>query len=118
MELVKMTKSSETEKHDLSKAKFLVSFISLMAPDANGYSQAAEKMMQAVQSAPGFIAVYSAREEAGIGITNSYWRSLEAIADWKADSTHQKIQNKGKTHWYDWYQLQVCEIIRSCGSET
>ncbi len=101
---------------DISEAKYIVSFISLMSPDTKGYAQAADKMMDAVQSQPGFIAVYSARNEDGIGITNSYWSSLEAIKDWKADRAHSAIQEKGKAVWYQWYQLQICEIVRSYGS--
>jgi heme-degrading monooxygenase HmoA len=112
-----MTKSLEASKQDLSKAKYIVSFISLMSAETKGYAQAADQMMSAVQSQPGFIAAYSARNEEGVGITNSYWSSLEAIAAWRADGPHQAIQNKGKTVWYQWYQLQVCEIVKNYGSD-
>lgn len=108
-----MTKITEFGKQDLSKAKYIVSFISVMSQDSIGYARAADQMMEAVKSQPGFIAVYSARDEKGVGITNSYWSSLQAIADWKADKAHQAIQKKGKSDWYEWYQLQVCEIIKS-----
>jgi heme-degrading monooxygenase HmoA len=98
---------------DLSKAKYLVSFISLMSDKTTGYDRAAEQMINAVQAEPGFVAVYSARNEQGVGITNSYWSSLEAISKWKANQAHQAIQAKGKSTWYAWYQLQVSEIVRS-----
>ncbi len=111
-----MAKSLDFGKQDLSKAKYIVSFISLMSPDTKGYARAADHMMEAVQSQPGFIGVYTARNEEGIGITNSYWSSLDAIKGWKADKAHQAIQNKGKTVWYQWYQLQVCEIVKNYGS--
>jgi heme-degrading monooxygenase HmoA len=107
-----MTNSIGKLQQDLSEANYLVSFISLMSPSTAGYIKAAEQMMAAVQSQDGFIAVYSARNEEGIGITNSYWSSLEAIEKWKAEPTHSKIQQKGKQRWYQWYQLQVCEILR------
>jgi heme-degrading monooxygenase HmoA len=71
------------------------------------------QMMNAVKSQPGFIAVYSAKNDDGLGMTNSYWSSLDAIAAWKENSAHQVIQQKGQSTWYAWYQLQVCEIIRS-----
>jgi len=111
--LVKMTKEANHGKQDLSKAKYIVSFISLKSENANGYSEAADHMMQSVQSQTGFIAAYSAREGDGIGITNSYWSSLEAISAWKTDQTHQAIQEKGKRHWYQWYQIQVSEIVKN-----
>jgi len=108
-----MTNNQEIGKQDISQAKYIVSFISLISPNAIGYSRAADQMMAAVQSQSGFIAAYSARSEEGVGITNSYWLSLDAIKDWKADKAHQAIQKKGKEDWYQWYQLQVCEIVKS-----
>ncbi|MDQ7049964.1 MAG: antibiotic biosynthesis monooxygenase [Enterobacterales bacterium] len=97
---------------DLSQANYLVSFISVMSGETSGYRQAAIQMLEAVHKQSGFIAAYSARETDGIGITNSYWRDIEAIEAWKNDTAHRAIQNKGKTQWYQWFQLQVCEIIR------
>ena len=110
-----MTKDLDIGKQDLSQAKFIVSFISMMSPDTKGYTRAADQRMSAVHFQPGFIAVYTARNDEGIGITNSYWSSLEAIKGWKADKAHQAIQNKGKSQWYQWYQLQVCEIVKNYG---
>ena len=108
-----MTKESRLSKQNLNDAKYVVSFTSLKAVDDKGYAQAADQMMQAVQSQKGFIAAYSAREKDGIGITNSYWSSLEAISAWKKDQAHQAIQKKGKQHWYQWYQVQVSEIVKN-----
>lgn len=104
---------TKPRKENLSQARFMVSFISLLSNETEGYEQAAEQMMNEVSKQPGFIAVYSARNEKGIGITNSYWSSIDAIAKWKSHSAHQATQKKGKTDWYQWYQLQVCEIQRS-----
>lgn len=69
------------------------------------------------KSQAGFVAVYSARNEDGVGITNSYWSSIEAISAWKENSGHQVIQQKGKLFWYAWYQLQICEISRSYAND-
>jgi len=105
--------SGKQGMQDLSRAKFIVSFISLLNSEAAGYAQAADKMVKAVEKEAGFVAVYSARNKEGVGITVSYWSSVEAIAQWKANKAHKVIQAKGKSEWYDWYQLQVCEIVRS-----
>jgi len=100
-------------RENLSKAKYIVSFISVLSPSSAGYDKAADQMMQAVQNQIGFVAVYSARDNNGVGITLSYWTNLDAISSWKNNNTHQAIQRKGKTQWYDWYQLQVSEIVRT-----
>ncbi len=112
-----MTKLSQAHqssqlKLDLSEARYLVAFISRLKPESNGYQEAAEQMIEAVKQQPGFVAAYSAREIDSVGITNSYWRDIEAIEAWKNEPSHQRIQQQGKQHWYHWYQLQVCEIIR------
>jgi len=108
-----MTKNTAPEKHALDQAKYLVSFISLLSDNTESYAKAAEEMMNAVNSQPGFITAYSARNENGVGITNSYWTDLEAISNWKAETAHQKIQKQGKRVWYEWYQVQISEIVRS-----
>jgi heme-degrading monooxygenase HmoA len=35
-----------------------------------------------------------------LGITVSYWKSLEAIKSWKENSAHKIAQEKGKQEWY------------------
>jgi len=106
-----------TSKQDLTGANFIVSFISVLPKNAPGYAKAADQMMTAVKHQQGFVGVYSARDEDGIGITLSYWSSLDAIIQWKANKAHSAIQQRGKSEWYDWYQLQVCEILRIADGE-
>jgi len=110
--IINVSKKRDIGKQDLSKAKYLVSFISAKSQDAVGYAQAAEQMIKAVQSQAGFVAAYSARDQGGVGITNSYWTSVDAISDWKKDKAHTIVQERGKKHWYQWYQVQVSEIVR------
>jgi len=112
-EIINVSKKRDIGKQDLASAKYIVSFISLKPQSAEGYVEAAEQMIRAVQSQPGFVAAYSAREPSGVGITNSYWTSLDAISAWKSDKDHRTIQEKGKKNWYQWYQVQVSEIVRS-----
>ena len=99
-------------QENLSRAKYIVSFISVLSPDSTGYEDAANQMMETVQNQLGFVAAYSARNADGVGITISYWTNLEAVTGWKKNKAHQAIQKKGKNQWYDWYQLQVSEIVR------
>lgn len=43
-------------------------------------------------------------------LTLSYWPSLEHIARWKSDPTHQSAQQWGRQYWYHEYSIQVAEI--------
>jgi heme-degrading monooxygenase HmoA len=56
---------------------YAVIFTSTRSKIEEGYAEMAEKMEQLAKQQPGFIGVESARNE--IGITVSYWKSLEAI---------------------------------------
>ena len=48
----------------------------------------ADKMVELAKKQPGFLGVESARNE--VGITVSYWKSLEAIQMWKANMDHKE----------------------------
>lgn len=45
-------------------------------------------------------------------ITISYWSDLESIKKWKEKSIHQKAQIKGRSEWYQGYELVVSEILK------
>jgi heme-degrading monooxygenase HmoA len=47
----------------------------------------AERMAELAAQQPGYLGMESARE--GLGITVSYWESLEAIRNWKQNAEHQ-----------------------------
>ena len=59
---------------------YAVIFTSIKKENAEGYASMAERMVELAQQQPGFLGVESARQE--IGITVSYWKSLEAIKQW------------------------------------
>lgn len=45
-------------------------------------------------------------------IAISYWDSLEQIRSWKSDAEHLVAQGKAKQKWYQYYTVQVVEILR------
>ncbi len=59
---------------------YAVIFTSARTDGENGYGEMAEKMFELAR-AEGFLGVESAREN--VGITVSYWATLEDIANWK-----------------------------------
>nr|WP_279169479.1 antibiotic biosynthesis monooxygenase [Providencia huaxiensis] len=70
----------------------------------------ANRMMELAQQQPGFIGIESARDE--IGITVSYWKSLEAIQAWKNNAEHLVAQQLGKEKWYEWFTTRIAKIER------
>ena len=75
------------------------------------YSRAAERMRQLAEQQPGFVDIKSA-SEGDTEITISYWQSLEAINNWKANSEHLQAQQLGREKWYSRYTVQVVKVER------
>lgn len=80
--------------------------------DAAGYEETARHMLELAAKQPGFLGVESARQE--IGITVSYWSSLEAIKAWKMNADHRRAQARGKD-WYANYRVRICRVEREYG---
>ncbi|MFT6850399.1 MAG: heme-degrading monooxygenase HmoA [Sphingobacteriales bacterium] len=87
---------------------YSVIFTSKMTDKSNGYSQMSDWMNDLVNEQPGFLGVESARNE--LGITVSYWESLEAIKNWKKHQDHLKAQAKGKQKWYSQYTVRIAKV--------
>jgi heme-degrading monooxygenase HmoA len=95
---------------------YAVIFTSVRTPDdAPGYAAAAERMVELASSRPGFLGIESTRGADGVGITVSYWRSLEDIAAWREDAEHRVVQAQGMAKWYERFALRVCKVERAYG---
>lgn len=93
---------------------YAVIFTSLRNPGDEGYGDMAVKMLELASRQPGFLGVESARE--GVGITVSYWSSLQAIALWKADMEHREAQVLGHSRWYSSFRVRVAKVERDYGA--
>jgi heme-degrading monooxygenase HmoA len=90
---------------------FAVIFASQRTEGDKGYGVMADKMVGLASNQKGFLGVESARDK-DLGITVSYWDSLESIKAWKENSAHIAAQNKGKTEWYKNFSFRVCKVER------
>lgn len=94
---------------------YAVVFSSQRVADTKGYANMAERMLALAQQQPGFLGVESA--SAGIGITVSYWSSLDAIRQWKSDAEHLQAQAAGRERWYEAYRVRIARVERDYGFE-
>ena len=92
------------------KSYYAVIFTSTQKENIEGYSEMAKKMEDLAKNQPGFLGIDSAKNE--IGITVSYWESLEAIKNWKHQTNHIEAQLKGRKNWYSWYHVRICKVER------
>jgi heme-degrading monooxygenase HmoA len=80
-----------------------------------GYGDTAQRMVELAAQQPGFLGVESARGADGLGITVSYWRSLEDIAAWRRHGEHSDARQDGRAQWYSHYELRIARVERAYG---
>ncbi|KFM99943.1 antibiotic biosynthesis monooxygenase [Bacillus clarus] len=90
---------------------YAVIFTSERTEGDNGYSVMAAKMDELASKQKGYLGVESARDS-GLGITVSYWETLEDIATWKENAAHQIAQERGKREWYNKFVVRICKVER------
>ncbi|MDB5159257.1 MAG: hypothetical protein JWR50_3964 [Mucilaginibacter sp.] len=94
---------------------YAVIFTSTRTEGDNGYAAMADAMDELAKQQEGYLGIESARNE--IGITVSYWQSLEAIRNWKANADHLMAQKYGREKWYAGYKVRICKVERDYGFE-
>jgi heme-degrading monooxygenase HmoA len=94
---------------------YAVIFTNLRTTIEEGYEQTAEEMVNLASQQPGYLGHESVRD--GLGITISYWKSLEDIKSWKQVSDHQLAQKLGREKWYKAYKTRICLVERDYGFE-
>ncbi len=81
--------------------------------DDAGYAAAAARMEQLVQQQPGFLAMDSARDAQGFGITVAYFDSEAAIKAWRDHPEHAQVRAQGRASWYEGFAVRVARVERT-----
>lgn len=92
---------------------YAVIFTSQRTTVDEGYDVAADHMVELARGEPGFLGVESVRDARGLGITVSYWSSLEALDAWKMNDEHRKARNQGRRRWYRYFEVRVAKVERA-----
>jgi len=91
---------------------YAVIFTSVRKDGDNGYASAASLMLELAKTQPGFLGFETARQDVGISV--SYWESLESIAAWKANAEHKAVQEMAPK-WYKSFKVRVCRVEKEYG---
>lgn len=94
---------------------YAVIFSTLHTEIDEGYEETAQRMEELAKQQDGYLGIESARNV--VGITVSYWESLNAISNWKDNIEHTIARDKGRALWYKKYQLRICKVERDYGFE-
>lgn len=92
---------------------YAVVFTSIRTDSDFEYAEMADKMLYLANKQEGFLGVESARSE--LGITVSYWESLEAIKKWKLHTEHTEAREKGRSMWYNAFKVRICKVEHEYG---
>jgi heme-degrading monooxygenase HmoA len=92
---------------------YAVIFTSLLREESPAYEEMAQEMLDLARNQPGFLGYESARKE--VGITISYWSSLDAIKAWRNHERHSLARKKGREEWYRNFRVRICRVEREYG---
>ena len=89
-----------------------VIFTSQRTSYTEGYEEFNVKLEILANQMIGFIKQESTRQEDGFGISISYWKDEESAKQFKQIPIHLEAQQKGKTHYYQWYDVKIFKVDR------
>ena len=87
---------------------YAVIFTTTQTSNLEGYGETAAAMEHLAMTQPGYLGIDSTRAE--IGITVSYWRTLEDIKAWKHHLDHSAARDRGRRDWYSQYTLRIAKV--------
>ena len=91
---------------------YAVIFKAKLARSDDAYFQTAERLRELALGTYGcleFVSMMEGDKEIAI----SYWENETQIMNWKEDPEHIKAQEKGRTRWYESYNVEVCKVERA-----
>eukprot|EP00934_Nitzschia_sp_Nitz4_P006627 Nitzschia sp. Nitz4//scaffold392_size11901//3792//4259//NITZ4_009019-RA/size11901-processed-gene-0.6-mRNA-1//-1//CDS//3329550213//6617//frame0 len=118
--------SASTDDHSANQWKlpyYAVVFTSVLTQAGKGsgpgsYEEMGGRMVELAKQQDGFLGIEGTRNaETGLGITVSYWRDMESIRAWKANTEHCFAQKMGREGWYQRYRLSVTKVVKDYSFE-
>ena len=93
----------------------VVLFRSKLVPTAStdGYDEMAKEMDDLARTMPGFIDVKSFKADDGERLTVVWWQDEDTLRAWREQARHRVAQRTGRERWYEYYKLDVAEVIRA-----
>ncbi len=81
------------------------------------YFDIAAELRPLLEEIDGFISIerFESLTEAGKILSLSFWRSEEAIAQWRNLETHRRAQARGRENIFSDYRLRIATVDRDYG---
>jgi heme-degrading monooxygenase HmoA len=91
----------------------IVLFRSKLVPEPDGYGEMAQEMLDLAKTMPGFIDVKAYSADDGERLTVVWWQDEETLRGWRTNARHLVAQKTGRERWYEYYNLEVAEVVRT-----
>jgi heme-degrading monooxygenase HmoA len=91
----------------------VVLFRSKLVDPPVGYDEMAAEMAALAPTMPGFVDVKSFKADDGERLTVVWWENEETLRGWREQAQHRVAQRMGRERWYEYYKLEVAEVIRT-----
>jgi len=89
---------------------YAVIFTTVKSDEQEGYAEMNAQMFELAKQQPGYLGIESAKGEIGLSVT--YWETLEDIRRWREHAGHRLAQAKGYETWYRAFATRVCRVER------
>lgn len=76
------------------------------------YTAMDAEMDQHARAFPGFVDVKSFTAADGERLTVVWWADKDSLQVWAEDRRHRKAQAQGRADWYEYYKMDVAEVLR------
>jgi heme-degrading monooxygenase HmoA len=90
----------------------VVLFRSKLVDAPDGYDAMAVEMENLARTMPGFVDVKAFKSDDGERLTVVWWENEETLKGWRENVRHRVAQRHGREQWYEYYKLEVAEIVR------
>ena len=84
----------------------------LTAQAGDDYGRMADAMFEHARTFPGFVDVKSFTADDGERLTVVWWQDEQTLKVWATDAKHRVAQQLGRDRWYEYYKMDVAEIVR------
>jgi heme-degrading monooxygenase HmoA len=91
----------------------IVLFRSKLVDEPDGYAEMAQEMVDIAKSMPGFIDVKAFKADDGERLTLVWWEDEDTLRAWRTHARHLVAQRLGRERWYQYYKIEVGEILRA-----
>jgi heme-degrading monooxygenase HmoA len=84
----------------------------LLSTAGDDYARMAAEMEAHARTFDGFVDMKAYLAADGERLTVVWWRDEESLAVWRNDARHRVAQQQGRERWYEYYRMDVAEIVR------